>query len=116
MNEKYSGYTLLGVGLAVMCGAMLWAILIFVGRMEPIPIIHIPAPTLDTSTLIPKLPLGLTPKGTTIELIQTAGLNKMLNLGLTLLLTGILISFGHKLADLGVKLVRPIVIEAKTVK
>lgn len=59
---------------------------------------------------IPGLPKT---SGTDIEVIPTKPFNDMLNLGIEFMLMSFVMSFGFKLADLGVKLVRPIKITAK---
>lgn len=114
MAEKNTGYALLYFGIIVMVITAIVVTLTFVGILNPIPLFNIPAPSFNTGSLMPSIP-GL-PKagGQEIQIIPTAGFNKLLNLGIELLLMGFILSFGFKLASLGVNLVRPIKITEKT--
>lgn len=104
MQEKNVGYILLGVGVITMFVAVGVVILTFTGNMAPVSVFNIKAPTIDTSSFVPKLLGG----GQKIEIIPTTAFNKLLNLGIEFLLMTFILSFGFKLADLGVKLVRPL--------
>ncbi|MBP6913441.1 MAG: hypothetical protein KBC00_02420 [Candidatus Levybacteria bacterium] len=104
MQEKNIGYVLLGLGVISMFIAVGVVILTFTGNMSPVSVFNIAAPTLDTSSFVPKLLGG----GQKIEIIPTTAFNKLLNLGVEFLLMTFILSFGFKLADLGVKLVRPV--------
>lgn len=113
MSEKQVGYTLLCIGLLVMSVVVGIAILTFTGRLKPIPLFNIPAPSFNTGSFMPSIP-GL-PKGNgqDIQLFPTTAFNTMINLGVEYILMLFLLNFGFKLADLGVKLVRPIKISAE---
>lgn len=89
------------------------AIMLFSGNLKPFPLFNIPAPTLDTSAMVPQVPGLPSAPGQKIQIIPTSEFNKLLNLGTQFLLLTFLLSFGYKIADLGIKLLRPIKIEAK---
>lgn len=113
MQERNFGFGLLAGGIIIMIIAVIIVLLTFTGVISPIPLFNIPAPSLNTSSFMPSIP-GL-PKsaGTDIQIIPTKPFNDLLNLGTELLLMGFIVSFGYKLADLGVKLVRPIKVNVK---
>lgn len=114
MSEKNLGYLFLGGGLLVMIGALLIVIFLFTGVIKPYKMIDIKAPSFNTANLVPSIPGLPKPTGEKIEVIPTAALNHMVNLGVQFLLMTFIMSFGFKIADLGVKLLRPIKIEART--
>ncbi|MFI5265679.1 MAG: hypothetical protein ACHQT7_02950 [Candidatus Levyibacteriota bacterium] len=113
MAERNFGFVLLSVGLLVMVACVIIIIMTFIGSLSPIALFNIPAPSINTSAFMPSIP-GL-PKaaGTDIQMIPTKPFNDLLNLGIEFMLMSFIMSFGFKLADLGVKLVRPIKITAK---
>lgn len=114
MSEKNLGYSLLGVGIVIMVAVLLFVIFLFTGVVKPYKMIDIVAPSFNTANLIPSVPGLPKPTGEKIEVIPTATLNHMANLGIQFFLMTFIMSFGFKIADLGVKLLRPIKIEAKT--
>lgn len=93
---------------------LLFVIFLFTGIAKPYKMIDIVAPSFNTANLVPSVPGLPKPIGEKIEVIPTATLNHMVNLGVQFLLMTFIMSFGFKIADLGVKLLRPIKIEAKT--
>lgn len=113
MQERNFGFGLISTGLLVMVACVIIVIMTFTGNLSPIALFNIPAPSINTSSFMPSIP-GL-PKatGTDIQMIPTKPFNDMLNLGIEFMLMSFIMSFGFKLADLGVKLVRPIKIVAK---
>lgn len=113
MTEKQTGYALLSVGIFIMLVIVVLAIMLFSGSLKPFPLFNIPAPTLDTAAMMPSIPGMPAAPGQKIQIIPTSEFNKMLNLGTQFLLFTFLLSFGYKIADLGIKLLRPIKIEAK---
>lgn len=113
MTERNTGYSLLGVGLLIMFIAVGIIILTLTNNMKPISVFNIPAPTLNTASFMPHIPGFPKPTGTDIVLLPTAAFNKLLNIGVEFMLMYFIMSFGFKLADLGVKLIRPIKISAK---
>lgn len=115
MQERNTGYTLLSVGIAVMVITVLIIILTFIGILKPIGLFNITAPSFNTASLAPSIPGLPAPAGQEIKIIPTDAFNKMLNLGVEFLLMTFILSFGYKIADLGVKLIRPIKITEHTV-
>ncbi len=113
MTERQTGYTLLGIGIAIMCTAVLLVVLLFSGTINPISLFNIPAPSINTGAMMPSIPGLPAAKGENIEILPTKVFNDMLNLGVQFLLMTFIMSFGFKLADLGTKLLRPIKIEQK---
>lgn len=113
MTETQTGNILLYSGIGVMGVSVLLVILLFTGTIEPTSLFNIPAPTLNTGSLIPSVPGLPAAQGEKITILPTKDFNNMLNLGVQFLLMTFLMSFGFKLADLGTKLLRPIKIEQK---
>lgn len=113
MEEKSIGYILLAAGLMVMFFALGFVVLMFTGKMNPIGVLHIPSPTFNTASFMPQIPGIPKAEGQDVQLIPTDAFNKILNLGLNVFFMGFIMSFGFKLADLGIKLLRPIKIETK---
>lgn len=113
MSEKQIGYSLLAVGITIMSIALIIAIMLFTGYLKPFPLFNIPAPSINTGSMIPSIPGLPAAKGENIEILPTKAFNDLLNLGIQFLLMTFIMSFGFKLADLGIKLLRPIKIEAK---
>lgn len=117
MNERITGYILLAAGILVMFGALIQVLLVFTGRIDPFPVFSIEAPKLSLSAFMPQLPAGSLPVPTTtsdqsLELLPTAEFNKMLNMSVAIFLMGFVLSFGFKIASLGVMMLRPIVVKA----
>lgn len=113
MSEKQVGYFLLAVGIFIMFLAVGIILLTVTNHLSPIQVFNIPAPSFNTASFMPKIPGLPTPEGTDIKIIPTTSFNKILNLGIEFMLMYFVMSFGFKLSDLGVKLVRPIKITAK---
>lgn len=114
MTEKQIGYMLLLIGITIMCIAVIIVIMLFSGSLKPFPLFNIPAPSFNTGAMMPSIPGLPAAKGETIEVLPTKAFNEMLNLGLQFLLMTFIMSFGFKIADLGIKLLRPIKIETKS--
>jgi hypothetical protein len=116
MSEKVLGYILLGGGLFVMIVALVYVLLVFSGNRKPVQVFSIPAPTLDINSMITAgLPEGQSlrlPKNE-IEVVPTEDFNRILNMSLTFFLMGFVVTFGFKIASLGVMLVRPIKVNVK---
>lgn len=114
MNEKAIGYILLTAGILLMCGALLQVFLVFTGKTNPASVFSVAAPQVSLDTFMPALPAGLPiPQANTrgIELIPTDTFNKLLNMFATIFLMGFVLSFGVKIASLGVMMLRPIVVK-----
>lgn len=117
MNERVTGYILLIAGLLIMFGALIQVLLVFTGRIDPLPVFSIEAPKLSLSAFMPQLPTGSLPlpagtKDQSFELLPTADFNKMINMSITVFLMGFVLSFGFKIASLGVMMLRPIVVKS----
>lgn len=109
MNEKVVGYILLGVGIFIIAGSAISAVLVFSGSSEPIQFISQTKP-LSLNLSIP------TETGSSAEVPVSFGdlpLFRVVNAGLHLVLLGFLVSVGAKIATLGTNLIRPIVVKAK---
>lgn len=113
MSERTNGFIFLYSGLLVMLFAFSIVILVFLGKIEPYKFFEIPAPSIDTANLVPSIPGVPKPAGQKIEFLPTKDFNRILNIGITYFLMTFILSFGFKISDLGVKLVRPIKIESK---
>lgn len=116
MNERVTGYILLIAGLIIMFGALIQVLLVFTGRIQPISTFSIESPKLSLSAFMPQLPTGSLPlpAGTgdqSLELLPTADFNKMINMSVTIFLMGFVLSFGFKIASLGVMMLRPVVVK-----
>lgn len=112
MDTKRTGYFLTTLGIIIMLFALSYMLLVFTGQREPASVISIPAPKIDLSSLIPAGPIpGM--GQTELEIIPTLQFNKMLNMTISLLLSGFVMSFGFKIASLGVMFIRPIKVDLK---
>lgn len=114
MTEGQTGYALLITGFVIMIFCLVYILLVFTGQRDPFQVVSIPAPKIDFSSLMggPGL-AGMNLGKTELEVIPTSEFNKIINMGISLLLSGFVMSFGFKIASLGVMLIRPIKINAK---
>jgi len=110
MQERTTGYALLAVGILIMVISAIIVIMVFTGIMQPVQVFDIKAPTLNTSDIFPQLPGS---RGQELEVVPTEAFNNTLNMTVQFFLMTFLLNLGFKLSDLGVKLVRPIKVEAK---
>lgn len=113
MTEKAVGYSLLVAGIAVIVFAAANAFLVFTNRMEPIAFI-----AQETSAL--KFNLGVpSDQGIgksiqlPVEVAQILPLYRLINGIIHLLFLGFIAGVGHKIASLGIQMLRPIVVRAK---
>jgi hypothetical protein len=113
MSEKRSGFLLLALGIIVMVFSLSYILMVFTGQREPVSVISIPAPKIDLSSFVPGSEMLPGMSQTEIEIIPTLQFNKMLNMVITLLMSGFIMSFGFKLASLGVMFIRPIKVDLK---
>lgn len=126
------GYGLLLIGVFVMILSVFQVYRVFTKQAQPIRFFNFPAVKMDLASLAPqldtsaldslkkqlnvgdiKLPTSdaeVSPRKET-ELISAEVLNGPANLGVYLLFMGFLMNFGYRLAGLGIKLVRPIVVK-----
>lgn len=110
MNEKVIGYILLSVGVLIIVGTAISAILVFTGNASPIQLISQNTPlSLNLS-----IPIGETGASAKVPVnLGDLPFFKIINSGLHLVLMGFLASIGAKIATIGTNLIRPIVIQAK---
>lgn len=113
MQEKSVGYSLLIVGLFVMLFAVGFVSLMFLGKIKPVGVLSIPSPSFNTASMMPEIPGVPKPAGQNVQLIPTEAFNKMINMGINFFFMGFILSFGFKLADLGIKMLRPVKVEAR---
>lgn len=119
MNEKVSGYVLLGFGLLIIIFSAfnIWSI--FTKKSKPVQIFNIPAAKLDINDLVGgNLPPVLASqagksanKG--LEIFPSSTLSEVANLTAQILLMGFFLNVGYKISLLGVQLVRPIQVKVK---
>lgn len=103
VDIKVIGYTLLGVGLALMAYAALNVVQVFNGHMAPVQLFDIPAVKASLGENLPQ-----------IEVIPKELLNKSSNLIAYLFFMGFIASIGSKLSGIGTKLLRPIRVNLRT--
>ena len=109
MSEKIIGYTLLVCGIAIILFTAFNVYFVFTKQAQSIQLFNFPAISLDMSQSL-GVPL---PKSKPTELISADILNQSSNVFAHLFLMGFIASIGQKLANLGVQLVRPIVVKLK---
>lgn len=116
MNEKVIGYILLGVGICIMLFALGNIFLVFTSKIQPIMLFDTKGISFDINSLLPQLSEGVSPgkKPAGMELIPSGTINQMLNLSSHFFLMSFVVTFGYKIASLGVMLVRPVVVKLKT--
>lgn len=119
-GEKIAGYILLIVGVLFILGGALNIYLIFAGHSSPVQIFHFPSVSIDlSSALLSSLPAQLratAPAVPPTEIMSGETISATANLVGHLLLMGFMLNVGYKLASLGVQLLRPIIIQGKTVE
>lgn len=117
MSEKIIGYVLLVVGILVILGAGVSTYMVFTKQAEPVKLFEFSGISLDpTQMLGSSLPVELqtTLKQTNTskqEMISGEMINSTSNIFAHLFLMGFIASIGYKLASLGTKLMRPIVVK-----
>lgn len=117
MSEKIIGYVLLVVGILVILGAGVSTFMVFTKQAEPVKLFEFSGISLDpTQMLGSSLPVELqtTLKQTNTskqEMISGEMINSTSNIFAHLFLMGFIASIGYKLASLGTKLMRPIVVK-----
>ncbi len=102
MSEKVIGYSLLTVGVIIIVFAVMNVFMVFTGKAVPVQLFNFES-----------VSVALVPGSKPVDLFSARDLNQMSNLGAQLLLMGFLAGAGQKLANLGVNLIRPIVVKAK---
>ena len=118
MSERVTGYILLGVGICVMLFALVNIYLLFTSKIQPITLFDTKGISFDINSLLPQLPEGVSvgnkPQG--MELVPSNTINQTLNLSAHFFLMSFVMTFGYKLASLGVMLIRPVVVKLKEAK
>lgn len=122
------GYALVALGVLVMLMSCIQVYRVFTRQTEPMQYFNFPGISIDLAKLTPQvdtssldalrqqLNLGGSTANTQTtshmaEILPAEVLNGPANLGVFLLFMGFLLSFGSKLADLGIKLVRPVYVK-----
>lgn len=112
MHEKTTGYLLLALGILVIIISAIVIFLIFTGRMEPVGVFSINAPTINTNDLLPQAAARIS-EGKEIELIPTETFNKTLNMVVQFFLMSFMLNVGYKISSLGVQMLRQVKVEVK---
>lgn len=100
----------------IMTVAFIYILLVFTGKREPVELFNIPAPKLDMGMFMPdtsSFGTSITLPKTEMEIIPTDQFNKLLNLSVTFFLMGFVMTFGFKIASLGVMFLRPVKVSIK---
>ncbi|MBI4058419.1 hypothetical protein HY408_01495 [Candidatus Gottesmanbacteria bacterium] len=117
MNEKTTGYTLLGIGLLLIFVAIASVFGVFTKRITPIDLFNFEGITLNPAellgSLIPEASLLTSQSSTQTQLVSPDVLNDTSNLFAHLLLMGFIVNAGFKIATLGTSLIRPVVVKLK---
>jgi hypothetical protein len=109
MQQKILGYTLLAIGIIAILFTALSVYNVFSGKIQPISVIKEEALFSPPTT------------GESPNLLQMAGISGstmsfIINLSFHLIFSGFIINVAFKIAQIGVGLVRPIVVDLNTVK
>lgn len=122
MNEKTTGYSLLVFGIGVMLFGTMSVVLVFTKHAEPINLFQISLPAQTT----PKAPTplsgetSLTPDisqvlsqltSQTGTMFSSSTLTQYSNISAHFFLMTFVVAFGYKIANLGVKLIRPVYVK-----
>lgn len=112
MNEKIAGYILLVSGILVIAFAAWSVFSVFTKKSTPVQLFSFSGISLDAS----KLTGGAVPqsKDSQMELIPSSLLNDTSNIFAHLFLMGFIAGIGHKIASLGVMLLRPVEVKVRT--
>lgn len=119
MSEKIIGYSLLTLGVVIIFLSSFSVFTVFTGRAKPVQLFNFESVSIDFSQIIsaslPTTNLSSAP-GPKTEIIKGDMLNTTSNIFAHLVLMGFLASSGLKLAQIGVNLLRPIVVKIKEEK
>ncbi|MFA9288940.1 MAG: hypothetical protein ACEQSA_03610 [Weeksellaceae bacterium] len=125
MNEKRTGYIMLGIGILIMIFAAIQIVLVFTGKAVTMPLFEASQENsgFDLDGLLQQIQqtspyqvptAGTAPQTTpTVSLMDTNSINKALNLMVYYFIMQFLLGLGYKLASLGVQLIRPIEVVMK---
>lgn len=120
-HEKLVGYSLLLVGIVTIIFAAFSAYTVFTKQTKPVQLFNLPAPKLDVAQMMsgslpPELRGMIDSSQNTQEIISQETINQPLNLYAHLFLMGFVANIGHKIASLGVMLIRPVIVKMKETK
>lgn len=114
MTEKILGYVLIASGILIILFSGFNAYQVFTKQIEPVKLFNFKGISLDTNQLLagslpPELSQNLLKTGgSKTEIIPGGLINDSSNLFAHLLIVGVFINVGYKLASIGTLLVRPI--------
>src|SRR3989338_845389 len=113
MSERVTGYILLSSGIIIMLFALGNIYLVFTSKIQPIHLFDTKGISLDINSLLPQLPEGinLEKESQGAELVSSETINTTLNISAHFFLMSFVMTFGYKLASLGVMLIRPVVVK-----
>jgi hypothetical protein len=119
-GEKVVGYLLLVIGVVIILSGALSIYQIFTGHATPVQIFHFPSVSIDlSSSLLASLPAQIratAPAVAPTEIMSGETISATANLVGHFLLMGFILNVGYKLASLGVQLLRPIIVQGKTIE
>lgn len=121
MSEKMIGYSLLVIGILIICFTGFSVYTVFTKQAEPVQLFNFQGIGINVSQIVSgSLPSEISQfvaknkEPQTTEIISADMLNVSSNFIAHYILMGFLASIGFKLATLGTMLVRPIVVKLKT--
>ena len=123
MNERTWGYILLASGVIIMTFSVISIFLVFTNRAKPITIVKSPLsnqagnPNMNPANFLPSQTGGLGQSqmpGLSLDFLSSPIIGDLFSSLLHYFLMGFLMSFGYKLATLGVMLLRPIKVKLKS--
>jgi hypothetical protein len=119
MTEKIIGYLLISTGLIIMVMSGFNVYSVFTKQTKPVQFFSFSGIGINPSQLVG----GQTPvqfqaqagQAKSVEIISPEMINDTSNLFAHVFLMGFIVSLGYKIASLGVKLVRPVVVKLRGV-
>lgn len=118
MNDKVSGYALLLGGIAIMVFSVIHMLLVFTNNLQPFTVFTIPkkSSSFSSENILQQLQSGniselQLPQ---VEVIPSEVISKSLNMTTHFFLMTFIAGVGHKLASLGVLLLKPIQVKVKS--
>jgi len=113
-NEKIVGYVLLVIGIITIVLTVISVYAVFTKRTSPVSFIPKSTGPVDVALSLPDETGGTTKVPLEFAENPLSSLNDQLNAITHLILMSFIASAGYKLASLGTKLIRPIVVKAKS--
>lgn len=111
-NEKTLGYVLLSIGIVIIVFSAINVFQVFTKQIQPIQLFAFPAIGLDASTLLGG-EAGQLARGNKMEILPASVLNESSNIFAHMFLMGFFATIGHKIASLGIMLVRTIEVKVR---